>query len=147
MAESGKNWLQLWMRDQRKSHGYSDARQLERALKEVGVPGLSYSVLAAMEGGSRDIRKRPDIITTLASFYDVPVPTEPTAEPSRDLLIEALRDQTAAINALVNRLDLLASSAIRDGVADALREAGVLQAAAASQSEPPHAPRLQTPPR
>jgi transcriptional regulator with XRE-family HTH domain len=48
----------------------------------------------------------------------------PEAAPGvGDPLVSALGDQTAAINRLVDRLDSLASGAIRDGVADALREA------------------------
>lgn len=63
---------------------------------------------------------------------DSPAPTDRQAE-----LIDALHQQTKAINALVSRLDSLASQAIRDGVAQALAEAVALQAAAASQSAPP----------
>ncbi len=59
---------------------------------------------------------------------------EPTNAP--DELVKAIRDQTEAINRLIERFDSLASQAIRDGVADAMKEAAALQAAATSRSGP-----------
>lgn len=59
-----------------------------------------------------------------------------TLAASSDLLA-ALANQTAAIDRLIVRLDSLASQAIRDGVLDALREAGLGPDDGASPDEPP----------
>lgn len=58
------------------------------------------------------------------------VAPEPRGE--RDMLIDALAAQTAAINRLVDKLDSLVQGSIRAGVMDALRAAGVDLGSAAS---------------
>ncbi len=77
--------------------------------------------------GGRDPDKDEQRI--LSAHYGGRKPT-PETQPEtplteRDELVKALREQTAAINQLVTKLDSLASTAIRAGVMDALREAGV----------------------
>lgn len=56
-------------------------------------------------------------------------------------LVRALKGQTEAINELLSRLDSLATSAVREGVAEALREVAERPADGASQSAPPRARR------
>lgn len=70
----------------------------------------------------------PDEQDILSAYFGGRRPDPATAEQprsERDELIAALAAQTTAINRLVDKLDLLASSAIRAGVMDALREAGL----------------------
>lgn len=85
-----------------------------------------------MKGGREP---NPDEQSVLSAYYggrrpEPVVVDEPTSE--RDELIAALASQTEAINRLVDKLDSLASDAIRSGVMDALREAGLAQGGGAS---------------
>jgi len=70
---------------------------------------------------------------------DLPISPDPNEE-SLDL-IKALSAQTEAINRLVDRLESLASQAIRDGVADELRAVGLAPASVGSPVVPPPGPR------
>lgn len=75
----------------------------------------------------------------------IPIPPGHTGMSGRDnpstpdvsALVIAIGAQTDAINRLIDRLDSLASDAIRDGVMDALREAGLDPGDGASPDELP----------
>lgn len=54
------------------------------------------------------------------------------------VLAAAIETQAAAISRLVDRFEALASDAIRDGIADALREAGISPADGELRHEPHH---------
>lgn len=82
-----------------------------------------------------DRRPSPYNLEGLERIFESQAPRTKGSDQSE--LIAALTKQTEAIGDLVKRLDGLASQAIREGVLDALREAGVIPAGGESQSEQP----------
>lgn len=124
-----------WLRRERIARTWKEA-EARRRLELAAAPGVSFSTYRDIEAGNRKptAEQRLAIVTV---FGEPPtVSAGPEANGSADLIL-ALGAQTDAINRLIDRLDSLASAAIRDGVRDALREAGLGPDGGASRDEPP----------
>lgn len=127
--------------EQRRLRDLSQTQAFELVYERIGWSRKSRTAYVAIDKGER--QPKPDEATVLAAEFGWPPDQdEPAPAQGESALIAALGAQTTAINRLIERLDLLASSAIRDGVLDALREAGLDPDAGASPSSPPDGPSL-----
>jgi hypothetical protein len=132
----------------RKERNWSQQRAFE-ALRE----GLGFGPKSRASYAAIDMGKRPPTMgesAFLVSYFgkspddlpEVPEPTEPV-----DALVAALTAQTEAISALVTRLDSLAATAIREGVADGVAQAVLDPTVGASLALPRAERSAQTPRR
>lgn len=142
MIPDEERGLGLWFLRQREKRGYKSARELLEAVRAKTGAKIHLSEYSTLEGHGRIDTKRPKwIADQIAAFYGEQLPSTPTpAGQGMAELVKALTRQTEVMERLVEKLDTLASQAVRDGVADALREVALLQAAAASQSGQPPGP-------
>ena len=130
--------LGQWLRDQRLKRKYMTAAAAHAALSRARI-FINLSDYRSLESGS--MRRAPEgFLEAVTAFYGAN-PPDATDSQGMAELIAALTRQTDAMEALTKRLEFLASQAIRDGVIDALRQAGLFPNAAASQSAPPPSPQ------
>lgn len=123
------------LHEQRRLRDLSQTQAFELVYERIGWSPKSRTAYVAIDMGDR--KPKPDEVTVLGAEFGWP-PDPIDLEPETDEgLVAAIRDQTAAINRLVDRLEGLASGAIREGVLDALREAAEAQAAAKSRASQP----------
>ena len=136
-SEPRGRWAQH-LHAERKARNWSQTRAFEELREGLRLSPRSRSAYIAVDMGKRQPTQAE--AEYLASVFGWPPdgPPEPLEQAQAPAdLIAALMAQTAAINALVARLDSLASEAIREGVLDALGEAGVTRDVAGSPGELP----------
>jgi hypothetical protein len=110
-----------WLVESRLSRGWDTQEKARSEIERLTGWRIPQSVYAEWESGRRVPSDAN--LARLTEFYGGG--ESPVMPDQQQALIAALRAQTEAINALVARLDSLAGEAVREGVADALREAGV----------------------
>lgn len=122
----------------RKARGWNQTRAFEEWHVGLGLAPKSRTAYLNLDMGKR--QPKPHEEAYLVSQIGPPPDEEPAFEPAPSdmaALVAALERQTEAINQLVGQLDLLASQAIREGVADALREAAEARGVGGSLLAPP----------
>lgn len=126
-----KRWRQFgaWMKSRRAAMK-PDAWTQARLAAELTVIGhkVTREWIVQVEGGSPP---SPELAAAIQRLLG-PAPAPEDRPVDLDALVQAIANQTEAINRLVDRLGSLASEAIRQGVSDALREAAEAQASGAS---------------
>jgi hypothetical protein len=130
------------LQEQRRVRDLSAVEAFELVFERIGWSRKSRTAYVAIDSGDR--QPKGNEVTVLGAEFGWPsaADAEPEAVGETDALVAALREQTAAIDRLVSRLDAMAMPAIRAGVADALREAGLGRAAEASQGAQPSGHQL-----
>lgn len=110
-----------WIASERRRLGLKPADVAQR-LAAMGLE-VSEATVKVWESNA-DRRPSPYNLEGLERLFGSKAP-DAGASTGTDLtpLVGALERQTEAINALIARLDLLATSAVREGVEEALREA------------------------
>ena len=131
-----------WIIRERKRLGLKP-RDLAERLTAMGLPVTEGTVRTWEAGRS----PHPDNVEGLERIFGTRSPDymagagvgdDPSLVPA---LLRAVEAQTLAIGKLIEKLDSLASQAIRDGIADALREAGLGPDGGASPDERPPGPQ------
>jgi len=126
MARRAKPPMAAWIVERRKAADLKPADIAQRL-------GVSEPTVRGWETG-RGVSA--DNVAALERLFGVAAPDQP--EPAdMSALVAALDRQATAINELVARLDGLSSQAIRDGIREALAEAGADRGGGASRVAPP----------
>jgi transcriptional regulator with XRE-family HTH domain len=140
-----------WLKQVREDRYDTQAQAIAELRRLAGV-AISPSEFAQWESGSRVPRDDNPKVARLYEFFgsrptEALEPTQSGDQVAAALLIQAaaLDRHTEAITALVSRLESLASDAIREGIADALREAGLGQGGEALPPEQPPGPFGESP--
>lgn len=134
---------------------YDTRDRLDLSVEQVAVAlpkPVNPATIRKAEADSKDMsrplwRQLTDYYRDVARAKNVALDAMPVVQadaatpPSAAELLGVIALQTEAINRLIERLDSMASVAIRDGVRDALREAGLDPDAGASLSSPPDEPQ------
>jgi hypothetical protein len=130
------------LQEQRRVRDLSAVEAFELVFERIGWSRKSRTAYVAIDSGDR--QPKGIEVTVLGAEFGWPSAADAEPEPvgETDALVAALREQTAAIDRLVSRLDAMAMPAIRAGVADALREAGLGRAIEASQGAQPSGHQL-----
>jgi hypothetical protein len=129
------------LQKRREERDLSQTQAFELVCERIGWSRHSRTAYTAIDNGDRQ-PKGIEVTVLGAEFGWPPDPQDAEdAPPDQAALIKALAAQTEAINRLVDRLESLASTAIRAGVADELRAAGLALATGASPVVPPPGPR------
>lgn len=143
MVPDKERGIGLWLKRQREKEGYPSQRLLLDALARHGIK-IHASAYATLEShGVADTPGKRKTVETIAAFYGVP-PPDMSAGSAGEGMAELIASNLAVakqLSELVKRLDSLGSQAIRDGVTDALRQAGLLPNGGGSQSAPPPSPQ------
>lgn len=136
-----KSPLAAWATLARDEAGMS----VEEVVAALGERGHSVqaATIRGIEGGSKGASAR--LRRLMAEVYGTKPPGVALERPETpDALVQALLAQTAAIAAqtvaiseLVSRLESLAGDAIREGIEEALREAGLSPAVGGLPAAPP----------
>lgn len=127
-----------WLVAKRKERGWSQTKAFEELHEGLRLSPKSRTSYRALEEGRQPKPHEAAYLTRVFGAPPADMEPEPQVEPAdMTALVAALDRQTEAISRLVSRLDVLASSAIREGVAEALREAEGFPGGGASQGEPP----------
>lgn len=126
-------WRAQWLKAQRLAleplrPGARKVTQEDLAplMGRAGLPISKRLQLVNLENGRPEISD--ELLAQLANYFGVPVPPDPAPPKTEaELLLEsnravatAITAQTTAISRLVDRLESLATTAIRDGAAHAL---------------------------
>lgn len=124
------------LHEQRAARDLSQTQAFELVFERIGWSAKSRTAYVAIDMGDR--QPKGNEVTVLGAEFGWPSAEDAEPEAGEtDALVAALKEQTAAIDRLVSRLDAMAMPAIRAGVAEALREAGLARAIEASHAAQP----------
>lgn len=128
--------------EKRRRDGISQTGGFEVLGPRLGLGPKSRQSYINLDMGDREpTAAEAAVLAEWLGGYPVDNPSAGVEANAPADLILALTAQTTAINRLIDRLDSLASAAIRDGVMDALREAGLGPTDGESPPAPPLSPQ------
>jgi len=126
---------------ERERRDLSAVAAFELVYERIGWSPKSRTAYVSIDQGDR--QPKGIEVTVLGEEFGWPSAEDADPEVTdQAALIKALTAQTEAINRLVDRLESLASQAIRDGVADELRAVGLAPASGGSPVATPPGPQL-----